>query len=165
MTKCIILKYPDLSIQIIEPNPIKYGDDEGKLPWTECKAFKHFEHLNLPYSIVDKANILQIKKNTESPEQLYWNGDEIKVDESWEIKLMPESLIKKKHILRISNKIEKEISKQNPDLLKLFKYKIEKENFSKLSKDKVYKQALINMDEDGINKPVIRQKILEKIGE
>lgn len=106
-------------------------------------------------------------------ESLYFDGDcikeNLKVDTSWEVQLMPEGLIKEKHLTRVNTKLDQELNKQTPSLLDVVKLQRKKEKAKDFKTKEWYQQALANLDERVANgepdKPLIRQKLQEKINE
>ncbi|NIQ92437.1 MAG: hypothetical protein GWN93_27030 [Deltaproteobacteria bacterium] len=111
------------------------------------------------------------KSDLESRKQLYWEGDEIKKDYAWEKRLMPNQLIKRKHIKRLRKKVGDELARTSPNpidaiakLLELDECRIEKAGTSNEELFWVEK-AVANLDEDGHDKPEIRKKLQDKIKE
>lgn len=137
----------------------KYQDDLSK-----CKVPDDLK--NLPTIVMDDN---ELPKDKHFIEQLYFDGDikkeNLKVDHNWEVKLMPSFLIKSKHIERLNTKIDEEINKKDPDAVKLIKLQREKEQVKDWDEAKTYQQALVNLQEDGHNKPLIVQKLNAKISE
>lgn len=112
----IILVQPDTSIKIIVPNSKKYGD--GKKEYSECLALK--KEINPNWFITDQ---LIDKSDLESHKQLYVESGttEIKKDLGWEVMLMPDQLIKQKHLKAIQKEIDLELESTDPDILKILK--------------------------------------------
>ena len=110
-------------------------------------------------------------------DQCYHKGDgKLYVDLEWKERLMPTSLICKKHLRRLSSKIDAELAKPTPDAVQLFKWKNELDTLRRMSRGgteveqdvfdrKLYSQALANLVEDGHDKPIIVQKLNDKITE
>jgi hypothetical protein len=105
--KKIIVRNNDESITIIFFNEKKYKDDPSN-----CKAIKPY--LNKEWFVTDQ---LIGKSDIESHKQLYVepNSIEIKKDLAWEKVLMPDQLIKRKHINHLQSLLDAELDKQSPD--------------------------------------------------
>lgn len=114
----LIVVNQDLTIDIIFLNPKKYGIKEGQILYSECKALKRYS--NPSWFVTDQSID---KSDLESRRQLYVEegSTEIKKDLAWEKILMPDQLIKKKHLKAIQDEIDLEAAKQNPDVIKIVK--------------------------------------------
>ena len=174
MSKIIIVKKEDGGVIKITPNQSKYGDEDGKIPYSECKALQPYIDEGLEWFICDHED-LPSKSDCESRKQLYHDGDSVKVDTDWSIRLMPDQLIKKKYLSRLNKKIDDELEKSSPDaveLLKLFRlYTSCKERKAGVHNEDSFwvKTALENLEEsveDGNHdKKSIRTKLKQKIKE
>lgn len=84
-------------------------------------------------------------------EMIHFDGEckkeNLKQDKSWEVRLMPEFLIKEKHHARLDSKIDAELEKESPDVIALMKLQREKDTSKKWDEKKWYEQALKNLDE------------------
>ena len=123
--KQIIVKKPDGGVMIISPNLDKYGD--GLKPFSEEKALQKYIDPNHPefvgvvhdWFIADEK---PSKVGLESRKQLYHDGtNEIKKDLNWEVRLMPDHVIKKKYLKKLDDEVGAELAQENPDLTKIFK--------------------------------------------
>lgn len=110
--KVVIFKKPDLGIIKIHYHEDKFG--EGKRDFREDRVFKKYLEMGYDYFVTDMKNIPS-KKGIESRKQLYHDGDEVKFDSKWEYRLMPDQLIKSKHITRLNSKLDKLLSSKNAD--------------------------------------------------
>jgi hypothetical protein len=113
MKKIIVVK-TDGSISIIHPNQKKYGDEDGKKPYSECKMLQLYpdQEWFVTDQVIDKSDL-------ESRKQLYVEAGttEIKKDLTWEKMLMPDQLIKRKHLKALQKEFEEELEKSNADPL------------------------------------------------
>ena len=116
--KVIIFKKPDLGIIQLYVNEKKFG--EGKRDFKEDPIFQKYIKMGYDYFVTDVKNIPS-KKGIESRKQLYHDGDKIKVDSKWEHRLMPDQLIKKKHIDRLNSKLDNHLSGKNPDTIEVLR--------------------------------------------
>lgn len=93
----------------------------------------------------------------------------IAVDEQKVESLMPAQLIKAKHMKFIANEIDLELGQENPDAVKIVRLQREFEKCKLIGADSDedqkfwYQKALEGLDRAEIDKPIIRQKILDKI--
>lgn len=149
-------------------------------PWEEWKGLQKYIDSDHPQFVGEICEWFITdehidKSDLESRKQLYCDGQKIKKDLEWKIRLMPDQLIKRKHLNKLHSKIDEELEKQNPDSIALMKLHQERE-FWKSKKcgahndcKETSKLALKNLDKkvsDGEpDKPVIRQKLLAKIAE
>jgi len=172
MKNTIIIKKPDLGVIRLIPNLDKYG--EGKKPFSECKGLKPYLDQGLEWFVCDN-NELPSKSTLESRKQWYHDGNTVKADLSWEIRLMPDQLIKRKHIKRLQAQIDEELSKENSDPIALMKLQRKcdqcKEKKAGPHNEDVFwlEIAKINLDERVAkgeeDKLVIREKLQDKIQE
>lgn len=168
----IIIKKEDGGIIKLIPNHNKYGDN--KIPYSECKGLKPYIEQGLEWFLCDNDN-LPSKEGLESRKQLYHDGDSVKVDTDWSVRLMPDQLIKKKHLKKLSEKIDAELDSNVQDPINVIKLQRQYE-FCKSKKAGVHNEdnfwselALENLDarvENGeSDKKTIRKKLKEKIKE
>ena len=164
--KQIIVKKNDGGIVIITPNHDKYGDQEGKRPFSECNGLGPYLREGLEWFVCNNSDLPQ-KSQMESRVQWYHDGNIVKVDSEWLIRIMPIQLIRKKHQAGCDKKIDAELAKENPDVITIAKLQREKEKCKGWTENEWYEQALKNIDErvaDGeADKPLIRKKLTEKI--
>lgn len=116
--KIIVVKKHDSGIIRVIPELNKYGD--GKKPFSECKGLKPYIDQGLEWFVCDNDD-LPPKSTLESRKQWYHEGNTVKADLNWEIRLMPDQLIKRKHIKRLQAQIDEELKKENPDPIALMK--------------------------------------------
>lgn len=135
-------------------------------PYSECKALQPYIEQGFEWfwqdEQVDKSDI-------ESRKQLYHDGNQIKKDLSWEIKLMPDQLIKKKHTRALNAELEIHLS--NNDTLNALKKQREIEKIKDIkagphNEDSFWLQkSLDGLSRASIDKPIIRKKLQDKIAE
>lgn len=121
----------------------------------------------LPFAEIEQNVLPQV----EYQEQIYFDGEcikeNLKVDQPWEVQLMPPVLIKQKHLEKKEAELDAELEKQNPNPIKVIKFFREIEKTKKKKDGDLYQTALTNLDEKVAagepDKPVIRQKLLVKI--
>lgn len=155
----IIVKKNDGGVIIIHPNQEKFGD--GLKPYSECKTLKKYIDDGFEWFVTDQAID---KSDLESRTQLYWDGDEVKKDLLWEKRLMPSFLVKKKHIKSVNEKIDSELAKDESDVISALKLQREKEKCENEKCELFWaEKALEGLDRAEVDKPVIRQKLEEKI--
>lgn len=140
---------------------------------------------SLPYIVVDASQLPSEASDEFFHEQLYVNGsfsiENLVVDSSWNERLMPNFLIRKKRINRINQLIDNELNEVDPDMISVIRLNREKELLSDakwLSKTLTPQQvaandlqmaqlALSELDarvaSGESDKPVIRQKLQDKI--
>lgn len=168
--KQIVIKKDNNDIEIITPNYDIYSDEpkyengiQTKWPYSEVKSIDGRNYFLIDFGSIDKTDI-------DCFEQLYWENDEngntqIKKDHNWEQRLMPKFLIKIKHTKRLESKLDIELNKQTPDVVKIVKLQEEKEKIRDWDDKKCYEQALANLVEDGHNKQTIVEMLNKKIQE
>lgn len=174
MSKIIIIKKEDGGVVKITPNQSKYGDEDGKIPYSECKALQPYIDEGLEWFICDHED-LPSKSDCESRKQLYHDGNSVKIDTDWSIRLMPDQLIKKKHLARLCKKIDAELEKETPCPISLAKlqrsHSICKDKKAGVNNDDHFwsKIALENLDDHeasgGEEKKTICEKLKAKIKE
>ena len=168
----IIVKKLDGGIIRIIPNHRIYGNEENKRPYSECKGLQSYIDQGFEWFICDHSN-LPSKLEMESRKQWYHDGNVVKCDKDWIIRLMPDQLIKRKHIKRIQAKIDAELEKEAPDSVALIRLQRDCDKCGEIkagpqNENKLWSEiALQNLDERVANgepdKPLIRQKLMEKI--
>lgn len=181
--KNIVIKKPDGGIIVIIPNHDKYGDEPGKLAFSECKGLQRYINPNheafdpsigvLSWDLVEHTDIPS-KEGLESRRQLIWKENEngnitYHRDDAWEHRLMCCNVLKRKHIKRLDKVIDDEHKKQNPDVVTISKAMREKEKCKEWSESQWYQHALDMLNErvsgGESDKPAIRKKLEDKISE
>lgn len=179
----ILVRKPDGGIIIVIPNHDKYGDEEGKRPFSECRGLARYiddTHPEfdmsmgvLPWELIEQSDIPS-KEGLDSRRQLIWKEDgngkiTYRRDESWECRVMCCDVLKKKHIKRLNKQIDSEHEKDAPDIVKISKAMREKEKCKDWSELEWYKHAIKQLDDrvssGESDKPLIRQKLNDKIYE
>lgn len=105
-------------------------------------------------------------KATDHIDKWHIENGKLVTDHNWEKVLIPHSELSRKHRARCLRKIEAEHQKENPDPIKLSKLQFEYEKcreWGKKESPELYEIALRNIDEDGHDKPLIKEKLKEKI--
>lgn len=181
----IIVKKSDLGVVIIHPHADKYGPEfkevyqDGVLvrtirPYSECKGLQKYINPDHPEFIgevcewfwqdesIDKSSI-------ESRKQLYHDGNSVKADSDWSVRIMPDQLIKQKHIKALNAELDTHLD--NDDALNALKKQRE------IEKAKVIKagwhneecfwaeKALQGLSRASKDKPIIREKLERIISE
>lgn len=151
----------DVEIETVSP---KYQSSLGTDK--ECKIPPHLNQFD--YSIMSYEQVPKIGE-IEDWAQLYHENNNLKKDLSWEVRLMPDHLLKRKHLKSLSDKIETELMKDTPDPIVIARLQLDCE---KCKKEKAgphnenlfwAEKALAGLERAEIDKPVIRQKLEEKI--
>lgn len=175
MTKKVIVKKDDGGIIVICPVLEKFGDEDGKRPFSDLPALKEYPGLEwyVTEEDIDKSDL-------ESRKQLYWedNGDgttAIKKDLAWEKRVMPDQLIKKKLIERMDSEIDELLLADTPDPVVVLSKQREMDKIKKLKagpqNEDVYwmNKAIEGLDKKVAkgeeDKPQIREKIQQKIND
>jgi hypothetical protein len=118
--------------------------------------------------------IEKVQVSAEQMEDVYLEQCSIKdgqlfQDLSWDIEIMPESCIKKRHQFSLNKQLDQELESDAPDPIKIAKLQRAKEKIKDWTDLDTYQQALKNLDErlqkGEDDKPVIRQKLKDKIAE
>lgn len=165
MTK-IVIKKKDGGVAIIHPNLEIYGDGNNLKPFSEEVSLKKYLSEGHSYFLCSDDEIPS-KLNLESRKQLYHDGDAIKIDSAWEVRIMPTALIKQKHHAKLDTKLDAELEKPSPDIVSLMKMQREKDASKNWTDEEWHLQALKNLDEKvqkgEPDKPVIRKKLQEKL--
>lgn len=166
MSKIIIVKKEDGGIVQVIPNHDRYGDGDGKKPYSECKGLKPYE--GLQWMLVDEV---VYKPGADSRKQIYWediNGvTEIKKDTTWDARVMPPHIIKKKFISKKGPELDTAIANPASTTLEVIQLQREIEKAKTWTEVEAYEKALEGLDArvagGEADKPVIRQKLTEKI--
>ena len=125
------VKKENQEVAIVFLNPKKYSVDEmlvkdevegnvvvRKLKkYSESMAFKKIEEQGFKYKQCDGKFD---KSEIESRAQIYWedlpNGDfEVKKDLTWDVKIMPDEIIKKKLLKKLQKSLDEELAKNDGD--------------------------------------------------
>ena len=120
----------------------------------------------LEFVIMDEADLPPSNSETGNfHEMIHFDGEvskeNLKQDKAWEKCLMPAFMIREKHLARLKRKISE--SRLNSGLA--FEYYLEHEGCKGWDEHQLYRQALENLDEDGLEKPVVREKLNAKLKE
>lgn len=135
--------------------------------------------------LTEKEVLSMLNDGCHDLQNVYCEGEfckaNLKIDKEWVRTLMPWKLIKKKHVARLQKKLDLELAKNDPNPVICIKLQREldviknasltpngrsfEEVIARRNEEilKYYEQALKNLDEDGHDKPIIRQKLLELI--
>lgn len=172
MSKIIIVKKNDGGVAKVIPNHNKYGDD--KITYSECKGLKPYIEQGLEWFLCDNDD-LPSKEGLESRKQLYHDGNSVKVDTDWSIRLMPDQLIKKKYLKKLSEKIDAELDSNVQDPINVIKlqrqYEVCKSKKAGIHNEDCFwtELALDSLDSrvtgGESDKPKIREKLNAKIQE
>ena len=135
---------------------------------------KYYTDNGVEVCFCNKSELPDLKK-IESRKQLFHDGNNVKVDVAWEKNLMPDQLIKRKHLKKLHDKIREELSKESPDTIKISKFQHEYADHSNIkagihNEDSHWAElSLKKLDEKVANgepdKPIIREKLLGKINQ
>lgn len=161
--KAIIVKKPDQGVVLMFPNHEKFG--EGKIDYAEYPPLSNYR--GLEWFLVDHVECAIIRRHPsrESRSQLYHDGNTLKIDLGWDIRLMPAQIIRKKNIKRCNDAIDRELEKENPDNIEIIRIIREREKCFKWTEQQCYEQAKKIIEEEKINKPIILEKLNAKIAE
>ena len=157
--KKIIIKNKEGGIKIVYPNPKKYG--EGKLPIEECKALDGL--FDDDWFVTDQEID---KSDMESRKQLYLDGETIKKDLTWEKRLMPDHIIKKRELSKLNDKIKLELDPAKKIGLFLELEEMKKKKAGSHNEDVFWSEiALAGLETASMDKPDIKKKLQDKIKE
>lgn len=139
----------------------KYTNDPSLCPHPEGLE-------NLPFITINPNEYPE----HQTVEQLFVEDNKVKCDVNWERNLMPTTFVLNKAFAKNQELINEELKKENPDLntLTLLRAKNDKINYiyKTNNEEEIFKVALKGLDERVANgesdKPIIRQKLLERIG-
>ena len=144
---CPSVKYQEVGIERC-PHPGRFRNGES------------FE-----VEVMEMADVEAIATNNEAGSgQFYYDGTTLKHDDGWNEILMPLDLITMKHRARLVARADAELDKDSPDPIVVARLERDKRKIKDKTDKEMYQQALDNLDEDGHQKPKIRQKLQEKIG-
>lgn len=125
-----VVAYFDKETKVLKgvfwPNKKKYSDNDDLIALDKSKKFDDCLKLVMDEKIFNTDH--------EYTGQFYLDGDSLKKDEDKTETLMPVKLIKIKYLNRLNKDIDEELSKENPDLVKLMRLNRDKDNFLKLKK-------------------------------
>lgn len=181
MSKVIVVKKEDGGVVLIYPSEL-FGEEEGQRPFSSCPALLTHIEQGRSWFICDSTEIQNLS-NRESRKQLYHDGDTVKVDKNWGIRLMPSHCIKSRHIESIDTRIDALLSSNVTDPMEVVKYQREKEKCLNVKckcprelrllacecghDEFWYDIALKNLDKrvakGESDKPLIRQKLNKQI--
>ncbi len=162
--QCIVLERPDKTLIYCWPVE-RYQED---LDAFMAKKL-HAKYQGMPYAFVDEEDIAQYKVNEYHLDRLYFDGpcdvDNLRFDAEWDFCLMPPSVIRGKHRNRLRDNIQESLDSNVPDMLAIAQMQQDLLTCRAWTDQRCYEQALVNMDQDGYDKPFIRSKIAKKIQE
>lgn len=172
--KVIIIKKEDGGVIRLIPNPDKFGEGFGMLPFSEVNELKKHIGEGRKWFVCDNDD-LPAKSSLESRKQWYHDGDSVKADLTWEVREMPDQIIKKKHLKKLCELIDSELATEVPDPIALLKCQREHDKAKAVKAEGQNENpfwievALKNLDARVANgesdKPVIREKLIAKIQE
>lgn len=153
---------PDGSVEI-EFIALEFQDKLG----TELEVKKPNYLKSYPCKVMDVKECPG-RSDVEHWLQLYHEGDgKIKIDKTWSFLLMPPSVIIKRALKNLGERIDVEMSKADPDLLNIKRLEKEKEKISNMNhiEDQlaIYSIALDGLERSDLNKQNIKDKIKDKI--
>lgn len=131
-----------------------YFDDETNLDVFASK-FKWISVIEIDDEQVKNFNI----------EQLSIQDGKLAIDENWEENIMPSSAIAKRHLKNINNKIDALLSSEDFDAREAFKCLLEIERSKFRTENEWLKTAHENLKKSGVDKPIIREKLINKINQ
>lgn len=152
----------DMEVLIMSINP-EFNDDLDKVP--HPKIDNHPELDNIPYFYVEAKDI----PHTSDSIHKYYTDDKktVKLDNNWDFCLMKPNVLGQKHIKRLKEKIDNELTKKNTDMKQVMVWTREIENCKKWDKETWYKKALEALDEKVAkgepDKPKIREKLNHRL--
>lgn len=141
----------------------KIGVEHCKHPWRFHDDNPDKEEFTMEVMDFAEIAIITDGKNEVGNDQFYYNGNTLKHDTGWNELLMPKSSIVQKHMKRLEKRFDAELAKPNPDAVSVVRLERDRKLFHKKPEKEIYQQALINLNEDGHDKPKIRQKLQAKI--
>lgn len=160
--KLRIFKKPDGTIYSSCP----LGDFQNKPNFEGCK-FPDFTK-GLEYVDIDESELPpQNQDGGNYFEQIHFDGpckkENIKQDKTWEKCLMPNFLIKQKQEKYLNDQLDAELAKEAPDTVEVIRISRQKDKLKTMTDEEVYQLALDNLDRAELDKPVIRQKLQQKL--
>jgi len=154
--KIRIFKKLDGGVIYNYPNSSKYPNPE------DCPIPESLK--DLPYVIMEHSEAPVSDSTTgDYHEMIYFDGNDLKQDKEWKVMLMPPFLIKEKQLERLNDKIDVELEKPDPSPIEIARLTRAKEKLATATDQTLYAQALANIEEDNIDKPVIKAKLEEKL--
>lgn len=163
-------------------NPLRFPEQESHMTNDPYKDLLPERLKDLPFILIDEEHPaiqrlrsdrdLDILDNNKlSMDKMYFDGDahidNLKVDDNWEVLLMPLPIVKAKHIAKINAEIDAELALETPDAVLVSKKQRELEKSRNYPDPSWYPIALANLDarvtKGEPDKPVIRQKLIDKI--
>lgn len=138
--------------------------DDCKFP-PECDGLEYIDIDSSELPLIDNSSGIY-------QEMLYIEDQTIKIDDKWQLMLMPNFLVKKKYINYLRSSVDSELSKDSPDHIELVrnyrKLEIAKETKSEDDSDGDLfwtQKALEGLARAETEKPVIKAKLEAKIVE
>jgi len=117
-------------------------------------------------------------RNVDNISKYYWTGKKLVIDEYYENVLIPPSILINKESKKIKNEIREELDSENPDIIKIEKLKVKREDLgyqithsnntdeeNNLCNYKTYQIALARLKESNKVKPKIEKLLKKKIKE
>lgn len=159
----------DNSVTCISFHPEKFG--EGRRDFLEHPTIKTRLAQAKGWFPINFEVWKSIKSHPslETREQIYYDGNNLKIDLPWEVMLMPPSVVKDRHIKKLNQKIQDQLNSENYDVIKILALNHEKDTCEDWDTLRWYERALVNIDERVLNgesdKPTIRQKLQAQINE
>ena len=168
MKKVRLFKHDDNSVAITCFSWNRKLDSETDKQFMDRMSI---DHINFPdhlkklsfVDILDTDLPKTDNKNGSYMEQIYIEDKAVKFDENWDCCVKPIFLIKKDYVEAIKDKINVELLRASPDTLKLIKLQKDLGDYKDFTDKDWYQKALDMLNESGADKPLIQQKLLEKI--
>ena len=151
--KSFVIINEDGSLTISHPNLDKFGDEEGKRPFSEYPPLQRYEgkekHLILRSELPKHSDM-------ENHRQRYFDpvDNSVKIDTNWDIQLMPLPLVKARYINKIHSEIEAELEKEEPDPIVLARKQIDVVKAEKTPTMLTPKATLEDPEPKGIQNPI-----------
>jgi len=169
----VIIKRPDGTLNILNPNQDKYdhkGNDPKKKPLLECKPLKELTKSGKKVSEEYECFAIDIDdidvSDIEHTDQFYCDGHELKKDYGWEKNLMPDYIIKNRHINDLNNSLKTETDPLQA--IKIFSEinDIKEKKATNKNTDVFWSElALKSLEKSSKQKPEIKKKLQQKIKE
>lgn len=149
---------------------ILVGYELREITIDDCKIPAEYELL--PFVLVDQEDLPDSNSGTGNyHEMIYFEGDccrsNLKQDKAWEKCLMPHWLIVQKERARLKRDLDQMLEKPNLDPMEILKTTRKIEKLKAIDPDKDQEQicniAIEGLSRAEIAKPIIRQKLQEKI--
>lgn len=104
--------------------------------------------------------------NCECPSQIVVDADgNTSLDGTWMVNIMSSGLIQLKHARRLRRFIEAELAKEAPDVVQLMRWQQQLSKVRQLTEVEIYQIALNSLQYAPVEKPLIQQKLIDKIHE